>query len=140
VFAKRRRIKRSVTRKTKPAIVVVVVIVVLAIISGLVCINNFYGKAKFISPIAEGKASQSSHVSLLEDALKNQKILFTSVAMGKDDSLLIFLKDNGEVILSSKKDLRSQVSSLQLILSRLTIEGKKLKVLDLRYKHPVISF
>jgi cell division septal protein FtsQ len=142
VFAKRRRIKRNTARKTRPAIIFVVVILVLVIIGGLIWVNNSfgYGKAKYISPIAAGKSSQISEVTLLEDALKNQNILYTSVARGQEDSLLILLKDNGEVILSSKKDLRSQVTSLQLMLSRLTIEGKKLKVLDLRYNHPVISF
>jgi hypothetical protein len=50
------------------------------------------------------------------------------------------LIDNGEVILSSKKDIGSQLSSLQLMLARLTIEGKKLKVLDFRFDNPVVSF
>jgi len=50
------------------------------------------------------------------------------------------LRDGGELILSSKKDLENQLSSLQLILSRLTIEGKKLKKLDFRYDNPVVSF
>ena len=57
-----------------------------------------------------------------------------------DASLIVELENEGVVILSSKKDIRSQISSLQLILSRLTIEGKKLKILDFRYDNPVVSF
>ena len=57
-----------------------------------------------------------------------------------DGSFAVTLQDGGEVILSSKKDIGSQLTSLQLVLSRLTIEGKKLKRLDFRFDNPVVEF
>jgi len=103
----------------------------------LIYLNFSFGKVKFISPVAKETISK---ITFLEKLLDQDGILITNINTEADGSLRLHLKDGGEVILSSKKDLRSQISSLQLILSRLTIEGKKLKVLDFRFNRPVISF
>lgn len=100
-------------------------------------LNFSFGRTTFISPIA--KVNQSK-VAIVEKALDNKKIPFLSANFNSDNSFTVELKDGGEVILSSDKDLGSQLSSLQLILSRLTIEGKKLKKLDFRFVNPVVSF
>ena len=109
----------------------------LIIVSEYLYLNFSFGRITFISPIA--KINQSK-VAFLEGLLDKQKIAFLSVNLNPDDSFRVELRDGGEVILSSKKDLGSQLSSLQLILSRLTIEGKKLKILDFRFDNPVVSF
>jgi len=100
-------------------------------------LNFSFGRTTFVSPIAKVNKSK---VASLENALERQKIAFVSVSLNSDSSFTVGLKDGGEIILSSKKDLGSQLSSLQLILSRLTIEGKKLKKLDFRFDNPVVSF
>jgi hypothetical protein len=90
-----------------------------------------------ISPLAKGKTSK---LIILENQLAKKKINFVSTIASSDGSFIVKFNDGGEVILSSKKDIGSQLSSLQLILSSLTIEGKKLKVLDFRFDNPVVSF
>lgn len=52
---------------------------------------------------------------------------------------VIWLKDGLQVVMSSKKDIDSQLDSLQLILSRATIEGEKTKKIDLRFDKPVLT-
>ncbi len=100
--------------------------------------NFSFGRTSYLNPIAINKVSV---ISQTEDKLEKAKIYFTSVSLQDDGSLKVELKGGGEVILSSKKDIQNQISSLQLILSRLTIEdGKKLKNLDFRYDSPVVSF
>jgi len=56
-----------------------------------------------------------------------------------DGEILVWLTDGPKVAFSSKKELTFQVGSLQLILSRAKIEGKRLKRIDLRFDKPIIE-
>lgn len=96
----------------------------------------WFGKP-FISPLASSKAIKDSGIETL---LKKAKINFSNVEIASDSSYLVFLVDNGSVLISPNKSLDLQVRSLQIILSRLTIEGKRFKSLDFRFDKPVISF
>jgi len=51
---------------------------------------------------------------------------------------VVILENGGEVVFSQNKPYDKQISSLQFILSRLTIEGKRFYRLDLRFDKPVI--
>jgi len=93
-------------------------------------------KKPIISPLAKSKPHQDSN---LESLLEREKIPFTSV-IRSSDFYMIVLPDGGQIFISSKKDLTSQISSLQLILNRLTIEGKRIKSLDFRFDKAIIKF
>ena len=130
--------KEKVKEKSRNIFLFLLGLFFIFLIIEYIYLNFSLGKATYINPIAKNK---TSIVLLTEEKLDNAKISFVSVADKNDGSLVIKLKDGGEVILSSKKDIQTQISSLQLILSRLTIEdGKKLKSLDFRYDSPVVSF
>jgi len=53
-------------------------------------------------------------------------------------SVDIWLKDDTQLIISLKKEISSQLDSLQLIYQRAKIEGKKLKQIDVRFDKPII--
>ena len=89
-----------------------------------------------ISPLAKSKSSQASN---LETLLIKTKITFVSISRSLD-YYTVEISDGGQIFISSKKDLISQISSLQLVLNRLTIEGKRIKSLDFRFDKPVIKF
>lgn len=89
-----------------------------------------------ISPLGQNKPSQ---ISNLEALLKKANVPFSSIT-SSSDSYIIVLLDGGQVIISSKKELTVQINSLQLMLSRLTIEGKRIKSLDFRFDKPIINF
>lgn len=91
----------------------------------------------FISPIAKNFKSQNADVKSL---LEKEKINISSFSIATDSSYMVQLEDGGAVILAPDKDLLIQVRSLQIILSRLTIEGKRFKTLDFRFDKPVVSF
>jgi len=55
------------------------------------------------------------------------------------DSVSFFVQ-NHQVIISTKKSLTEQMSSLQLTIHQLTMEGKDFSGLDFRYDRPVISY
>ena len=135
---RKRRLKKEKSRFRIKVIFISLLLLSLVIITSEYFYLNFsFGRSTFISPIAK---ENKSKLATLESAFDKKKIAYASANVGPDGSFFVQLKDGGEVILSSKKDIESQLASLQLILSRLTIEGKKLKNLDFRFDNPVVSF
>jgi hypothetical protein len=97
---------------------------------------------EFISPLSSAVTTESSYeddekIDLIREALKKEKIEVVSI-VHKNDVFIVELKNNAEVVLSAKKDVTSQISSLQFILSRLTMEGRRFSRLDLTFDKPVI--
>ncbi len=139
MLQKKRLLKREkVKEKSRNIFLFLLVLFFVFLTIEYIYLNFSFGRTTYINPIAKNK---TSIVSLTEQKLNDAKIAFANISEQNDGSLVIKLKEGGEVILSSKKDIQTQVSSLQLILSRLTIEdGKKLKNLDFRYDSPVVSF
>lgn len=134
--------KRQLKKVKQKSTVKFLILILLFFLTVVLLIEYYYLNysvvgTNIVSPVAE---IQTSKMSDLESILKNNKISFSSIDVNPDSSFTVNLTGDGVVILSSKKDIRAQLSSLQLILSRLTIEGKKLKSLDLRFGSPVISF
>jgi hypothetical protein len=84
--------------------------------------------------------AEDAFQSELEQQLKEQDIDYLSVVRLKNGSFRVVLQDTSEIYISSDKDLDSQISSLQYIMVRLTMEGKQFSRLDLRYDKPVIVF
>ena len=103
------------------------------LLTGFVWVEKLFPKASLISPVST--QSQKSLGAILD----KKNISYESVEK-LDGYYLVKIKDGGEVLISDKKDLTEQVSSLQLIVSRLKIEGKKFKRLDFRFDRPVIKF
>jgi hypothetical protein len=91
----------------------------------------------FLSPLAKTKFQDRAR---LESSLKKANIKFIKITTQGDLSLLVELSSQEGVIFSSKKDIQSQIASLQLVVKRLTIEGKRFKSLDFRFDKPMITF
>lgn len=102
----------------------------------------FYQLNKNISlirPVPSGAFVASDPISKnVSDLLSKNKIPFSSVSLATNSAILVVLKEDQEVLLSSKNPLPLQISSLQLVLSRLTIEGKRFERLDFRFDKPII--
>lgn len=139
-----RRRKPGKFRKT----LFIVIIILLLITSGFFAFYYYtFLSKKVISPVpiasrndhllAEVKAPPMEKIKLL---LKDKRIVFSSISISSDSAYLVLLPHGEEIFFSSKKDLPSQVSSLHLILTRLTIEGKEFRRLDLRFDKPIIVF
>lgn len=129
------------TQKRKNKIVrrVFLLLILLVVLSLLILYKNFdtlTNRNSIISPLAKTQSQNAN----LEKLLLKANVHFAKIQVATDSSILIYLKDGQVVNLSERKNLESQISSLQLILSRLTIEGKKFKFLDLRFEKPVIVF
>ena len=76
----------------------------------------------------------------LKKELQAKKILYDKIKVSSEGAYMVKLKTGEDIILSPDKDLKHQLSSLQVIYSRLTMEGRSLRKLDLRYDKPVVVF
>lgn len=98
----------------------------------------FFKKQNLISPLPLGKTASESSTTNLEELLVKNNIPFSSIELASDSSFLVRLREGEEISFSPKKSITQQISSLQLVLTRLTIEGKRFKSLDFRFDKPLI--
>lgn len=96
--------------------------------------TSFIKKAILVNPLSENKLQESTIYS----DLTKHAISFTTI-LEKTDYFIVTLSDNSMVYITKNKSIGQQLSSLQLIRSKLKIEGKEIKSLDLRFDQPVIK-
>lgn len=112
-------------------------------------LNIFLFPSKpYISPLSkiaiETFALDMNSKGVVEEKVKSllsqKNIPYNSVVFKDQSEIAIILKNEEEIWLSQSKTLEEQISSLQFMLSRLTIEGKSFTKIDLRFERPVILF
>jgi hypothetical protein len=96
----------------------------------------------FISPVplaylSARMSAPTSKTKETESLLKRANIQYAAVQDTKE-AIVITLSSGEKVLISKEKSLAVEISSLQLILQRLTIEGKKFASLDFRFDKPLI--
>lgn len=126
--------KRKAIRKHRGLIFVFVGLVMIVV--SLFYTAYLEKPPKVVSPLAKNQITDTGKV---EQILKGKEIPYQNLEVEDDLSYKIVLSSGSEVYLDSKKDLTTQLSSLQLILSQLKIEGKTFKRLDFRFEKPVIA-
>lgn len=125
-------------KKTKSGLIIIFLFLLLVLTS--IILYYWLGRPTFISPLPKGGLSDSSSAEDIQTLLGKNNIAFSEVKSSTDSSVLVTLANGGTVLFSSKKSFKEQVSSLQPILSRLTIEGKRFKNLDLRFDKPSVTY
>ncbi len=130
-----KRQKKEASKKKLGSLLILVGLIMIAL--SLFFTAYLEKKPKPLSPLSK---NQTSEMSVIEKNLKKSNISFKSIETSGDLSILINLEKEKVVIIDSNKDIGEQLSSLQLILSQLKIEGKSFKRLDFRYQKPVITF
>ena len=112
------------------------------------CFSVYYWKVHhqlILNPLAlaQQKFAQADtsalHESIIQ-ALENNHIQYTSVTVQDDGTATIQLQSDGIVVIATHKDILQQITSLQLTIANLTIEGKQLKRMDFRFDKPVVVF
>lgn len=97
-----------------------------------------------LSPLAKWQKTvfasvESSTIQKIDGTCQQHTITCSNIQLGSDDSAT-FDVDGKTIIISLNKDIEQQVSSLQLTIRELTMEGKEFHRLDFRYDKPVITF
>lgn len=94
----------------------------------------FHKQILFISPVSNIGFSKNSG---FEEKLEKLGIEYENLEFS-ESSIRFDIKGEGAVIVSTEKNIDSQLSSLQLTLTQLKIEGRRFKSLDFRFDKPVI--
>ncbi len=137
--------KRIINRQRKKLIFRFFSISALFIIVSGVGIYLFVtqrNKPLYISPLASNfhisaPTKKDHDISEIKKGLSKLSVKIDKIGQSGDD-YVVTLKDKTTVIFSGNKNIETQLSSLQFILTRLTMEGKSAVLLDLRFDKPVI--
>lgn len=116
------------------ALILVLAIVGVYGIFKNVDVGNFY-KQEVIAPVP-----LNDPLKELTDELSKKNIPVNFPLVATNAAVLARMSDGGEVLFSLHKDFATQVDSLQIILSRLKMEGKKIKKIDFRYDRPTVVY
>ena len=129
-------VRTKYVRKKRRLVFVLISLCLIGLII-LITLPFFTKKALFISPITRNSNQDAKKIETL---LINAQISFTSISLTTNSSYIVKLQDGGEVILSLKKNIEKQITSLQPILKQLTIEGKKFNRIDFRFDKPLVVY
>ncbi|OGY24218.1 MAG: hypothetical protein A2Y57_03135 [Candidatus Woykebacteria bacterium RBG_13_40_7b] len=105
-------------------------------------IVNLFSGAGRLKESLEPKTQISPSPSTLNDKVA-QEFSFIKIVETKEDSFGNFTLTTSEgtlVLVSSNKDLRGQADSLQIILNKAKIEGRRLKKVDFRFEKIVLEY
>ncbi len=87
-----------------------------------------------------GVVNSDNAIATVKNMCKDTHLSCVTVVALPDGSLQITLDSGAVAILSTQKDLKKQLASLQQVASQLTIKGKQLKRVDFRFAQVVVSF
>ncbi|MBI4096935.1 MAG: hypothetical protein HY428_00775 [Candidatus Levybacteria bacterium] len=146
MFVSKRVIKK---RKNRKKAIVIGLVVLTALFA--TCVAAYFWlvsqRPLYISPLAFSGGSvrdvlfdTDSSEDAVKRSLARHAVAYERIQSSSDSAILVTLKSGEEVVMSKTRNLDEQISSLQLILSRLTMEGKRISQLDLRYDKPVVKF
>ncbi|MEK7605421.1 MAG: hypothetical protein AAB478_02735 [Patescibacteria group bacterium] len=141
MWSGKRVLKKNKKNLTKKRILFISVLSGLAglilVVTGLIVMRH---EPAFISPLPflKFRTEASDQSKAITKMLEEKGIHPQQVVSAGGSIYKIELSDQSTVYINGAKDLPEQISSLQRIASRLTMEGKKFLRLDLRYAKPVI--
>lgn len=132
MFKKPRRQRRNFRKK-----ITFYIFLLVLLGGGLFFLNVIFLSQNplFISPLGKNNID----IGYIGKLLKNKNIKFLDIVFS-NSSYLFTIPNQGQIRLSTQKNIEEQVSSLQRILRELTIEGKPFKSIDFRFNEPVVSF
>lgn len=98
--------------------------------------TNPFVKKEIVKPLA-----LEDPLSEITDLLREKNIDVSQSPQSSDSAILVTLAGtNTIVVFSAEKEKTTQVGSLQIILNKLTMDGRKAKKIDLRFDTPLVVY
>jgi len=124
--------------------IVILLIIILAIIFGSFALWRLWPQIRFkygylISHSLIKPISNEDNVTRLTTMLSEADIPVVTLEEINNDSVIASLSGDVRATFSLAKDLSSQVATLQVILGRFRIEGRKVHRVDLRFNNAVVE-
>lgn len=139
-----RRIKNIFRFSRKKLLFFLILLAIAAsTIGGTFLTLKIFGEHKsFVSPLVSSKSAVSHNQEakeLISRELHKKNINFLTISEN-EQGYAVALENNSVVLINPEKNIVQQIASLQVILGRLTMEGKQFHKLDLRFDKPVIVY
>lgn len=134
----KRKIKKTIFVVFFGLLMVVVAVVVFSFSKSFVGIFNKFA-VESSEPIVKPLGSFTSPENI-ETLLNDKNIILESIDATGSAIIIAKIKGGPRVYFSKTRDGLWQVNSLQLILSKLTIDNKKPNLIDLRSYRPIVKF
>ena len=138
--------KRRDRRKIKTIMIVIFfgsVLVVLVILA----FSFFKSSISVFNKFAEGSPDgivkplgSFANTENIKTLLDDKNIILESIDATGSSVIIAKIKGGPQVYFSKTHDASWQVNSLQLILSKLTMDNKKPNLIDLRFDRPIVKF
>lgn len=134
-------IKKTVIKK-KLLHLIILILFIFSLVSGGIFLWIFkpinFKTVNFTSKKLFNPATNNNYLILLNQLAKEQ-INISYLNYLDNETVEASLSSGVKVIFSLKNNPIDLVTSLQLILSRFRIEGRKVNKIDLRFKNPVVE-
>ncbi len=134
-------VKKAVIKKKLLHLIILFFIIIVLVFGGILLWLFKPLNLKAIN-LTSGKlfnpAINNNYLILLNQLAK-EHINITYLNYLDEETAMASLSSGVKVIFSLKKEPISLVTSLQLILSRFRIEGRKVNKIDLRFKNPIVE-
>ncbi|MBI3385369.1 hypothetical protein HY030_04215 [Candidatus Gottesmanbacteria bacterium] len=119
-------------------------LLLLFVMAALLSVGVLFGKPVDFKSLNFGtdklfNPAKNNNYLILVNQLAKEQIDISYLNYLDNDTVEASLTSGVKVIFSLKKEPISLVTSLQLILSRFRIEGRKVSKIDLRFKNPVVE-
>ena len=103
---------------------------------GLFLIYNRQGKVKMLNPCTPAQ----SQADFIGQQLNNFGVKFNGGPFFRGRQAKFTTSDGAVIIFDLKKDIKSQLTILQLILKKVTMENKRVRLIDLSITSPHVVF
>jgi len=114
---------------------------VLILLGSLGILSLFFIQEEFLvekSKLVLPSENIDSEKAILARSLSDLGIEIKGGILDNGDKLVFELRGGGEVVFSRKKSLEKQAASLQVMLERFKIEGRRIKKIDMGFQKPII--
>lgn len=121
---------------------------ILIVVSTSSVLYRYFIPKQYVSPLSQAaqsmitatKGTSLDTLQQVEQTLNRNSISYSDAKMIDQNTCQITIDNNQTVLFATDRQLAEQIASLQLIVSHLTMEGKRFSRLDLRYDKPIIVF
>lgn len=138
-FVKEKKEKRIKKVFKFLALVIAIIFGISVLLYGirhLLIITIFSNSTTILTPQSSSTVGKED----VDQVLRKSGIDYKDLVISTSSATITFQTNNSQIFLSKEKSVEEQIKTVQAILRRLSLDGKRATVVDLRYNKPIVKF